>query len=165
MGDFYKRVNDKLEVVIFIYINLCEWINKVKSTMDNYICSDCVKDSNLKRYIVDHGGDEVCNMCGKHSEHAVRIDTREFQNRMKAAIRYHYSEMLYNSHWGGSSNWMSLLEEENLIFRILIKEPKKFDVKSLYWEIDNIPSHIQDYSTDVSLCFDGERLDAFFTRF
>lgn len=157
-----QRMLEEHVIIIIIYINLRERTNKVKFIMGNCICSECIKDSNLKRYIVKNGSNGVCNMCGEHSEQTIKIATREFQNRMKAAIRYNYSEILYNSHWGGMSNWVDLLEKENLIFKLPIEEPNEVDEDALYWEIYDIPCHIKDYSKDVSLYFGGERLDAFF---
>lgn len=132
--------------------------------MGNCICSECIKDRNLKRYVVKNGSNGVCSMCGEHSEQTIKIAAREFQNRMKAAIRYNYSEILYNSHWGGTGHWISLLKKENLIFSLPIEEPDEedeADEDALYWELEDIPGYVEDYSTDVSLYFGGERMDAF----
>lgn len=67
----------------------------------NTICIECLKDINLKRYVNKTGVEGQCSNCGNKKGLIVQIADKEFQNRFKAAIRYHYSEMLYNPHWGG----------------------------------------------------------------
>lgn len=130
--------------------------------MGNSICSECIRDSHLKRFIKENGKVGICNKCCAEREHVMAIANREFKNRLKAAIRYNYSEMLYNTHWGGYNNWIYLFEEENRIFKTPLVEPDEGNEDDLYWELNEIEGHVRDYSTDVSLYYGGERLDAFF---
>jgi hypothetical protein len=78
---------------------------------------------------------------------------------LKALIRYYYSETLYNSHWGGHSDWIYLLSDENPIFNFIYDW--KQDDERLYFELDTIEGHIRDYDKDVSLYYGGGRMDAF----
>ena len=126
----------------------------------NTICIECLKDINLKRYVNKTGVEGQCSNCGNKKGLIVQIADKEFQNRFKAAIRYHYSEMLYNPHWGGYYNWIYLLTEENEILTEPLKESENED--DIFWEIEKIEGHVDDFAKDVSLYFGEARLDAFF---
>lgn len=130
--------------------------------MENCICSDCIKDSFLKRYVREKGIMGVCNKCGTKKEYVIPIADNEFQNRFKAAIRYNYSEMLYNSHWGGYNNWIYLFTDDNKIFQTPLIEPDEQKEDDIFWRFDEIKGHVNDFNTEVSLYYGGERLDAFF---
>lgn len=104
--------------------------------MQNKICSVCFKDKNIKRYIEKVGKCGKCSKCGGDRNKVILISDKEFQNRLKASIRYHYSEVLYNPHWGGYYNWISLLTETNMLFlEPLIEEEQE---GSMFWELNEI---------------------------
>lgn len=126
----------------------------------NTICIDCLKDINLKRYVDKTGVKGLCSRCGNKKRLIVQIADKEFQNRFKAAIRYHYSEVLYNPHWGGDYHWIAVLAEKNEILTEPLIESENED--DIFWEIEGIEGHVDNFATDVSLYYGGARLDAFF---
>ena len=126
------------------------------------MCEDCFKNKWLKRYIKENGEIAKCCKCGKDGRITINLYERNFQNLFKGVFRYYYSEILYNSHWGGVYNWVSLLENENEIFTF------KFDSLSfteeeqdLYDVLDRFEGHVENYDEDVSLYYGGGRMDAF----
>ena len=126
------------------------------------MCGDCFKNKWLKRYIKENGEIAKCCKCGKDGRITINLYERNFQNLFKGVFRYYYSEILYNSHWGGVNDWISLLGNENEIFTF------KFNVLSfteeeqdLYDVLDRFEGHVENYDEDVSLYYGGGRMDAF----
>lgn len=61
---------------------------------------------------------------------------------------------------GGYYNWIDLLTEENEILTEPLTESENED--DIFGEIEEIEGYVDDFATDVSLYYGGERLDAFF---
>lgn len=120
------------------------------------MCENCFKNKWLKKYIIDNGQVSKCNKCGESSKKTISFYDKKFQNLFKGVFRYYYPEILYNSHWGGTGNWVNLLENENEIFNFKIEIEDE-----LYYVLDQIEAHVYDFDKDVSLYYGGERMDAF----
>lgn len=126
------------------------------------MCGECFKNKWLKKYIKENGEIAKCCKCGENGRVTIDLYERNFQNLFKGVFRYYYSEILYNSHWGGAWNWMDLLENENEIFtfelnavNLMEEEPDLYDV------LDSFEGHVENYDEDVSLYYGGGRMDAF----
>jgi len=89
------------------------------STNPLYLCQECVKDNRLKLYYTTTKIEKnKCSFCDKVHERCKNIDDNdELINLITALIRYHYSEELYNRHWGGE-HLNVLLEVENELLEV-----------------------------------------------
>jgi len=75
-----------------------------------FICSNCIAESRLKKLVVQQGGKGRCQGC-EEDNIVMDINTNEFDQMVKALIRYYYSEWEYNDHLGGEQ-FFDFLENE-----------------------------------------------------
>lgn len=124
------------------------------------ICDNCIKDKYMKRFISENGSIGNCLIC-EAEKITCDIADKGFSTMLKSSIRYHYTERVYNSHWGGYSDWLDIFTSENEIFNFIMPDRyysnNKYEL--VYDVFDQIEGHISDYSTDVSLYYGGARLE------
>lgn len=125
------------------------------------LCEDCFKNQWLKKYIRNNGKKDQCCKCGKSDRITIDLCDKKFQSLFKGVFRYYYSEILYNSHWGGTWNWVDLLENENEIFNFNLSFSDSAEEGDLYDVLEQFEGHINNYDKDVSLYYGGGRMDAF----
>ena len=81
------------------------------------ICATCAKHPRLKRFVKDYGAPGYqCGICLRSdliasapAKHAA------LSSLIRALVRFHYDEWIYNGHWGGDEEPESLLSRENEI--------------------------------------------------
>src|ERR1700761_3597969 len=84
-------------------------------SLDSSLCTNCVKDEQLKRLIEMQGRSAgTCKICGEIDPKAVSIAKQELRNLFRALIRLHYSGWHYNGRLGGDPLY-KLLSQENPI--------------------------------------------------
>ena len=81
------------------------------------MCIDCVKDTKLKKYFLLESTEKgICTFCKKQHHICLGIEeSKTFVSLTRALIRYHYSEIHYNRHFGGDSI-SELLSNDNEVF-------------------------------------------------
>lgn len=79
------------------------------------ICLNCVKAISLKKLIQTKGNViKKCKTCNSKNVKALDCKNNELRQLFKALIRFYFSEVDYNTHWGGNS-FERLLSMENPI--------------------------------------------------
>jgi len=135
--------------------------------MEYEICIECFKNQWLKRYIEENGEIKICTRCGRYDKKVISLHDKKFQNLFKGVFRYYYSEILYNTHWGGYFTWVDLLSKKNEVlsfrFTCSMKNINNVLIDDNLYNIlcDEFESHINNFDTDVSLYYGGGRMDAF----
>ncbi|SDD55262.1 RES domain-containing protein [Paenibacillus sp. CF095] len=121
------------------------------------ICSECLKDKFLKKYLTSNVVKGTCIICKFYGQDHVNAEEENFQNLFKAVVRYHYGEYHYNFHWGGHLHLMDFLLDENLIIEHRFKHED--DTHTLYNILTEKP--YANYEEGVSLYYgtdeDGSR--------
>jgi RES domain-containing protein len=81
------------------------------------ICIECAKHSSLKGFVKKHGSTGYeCGICHRSDLVASAPGVHEaLSSLVRALVRFHYDEWIYNGHWGGEQEPYSILCEENPI--------------------------------------------------
>lgn len=67
-----------------------------------YLCTSCVASDALREYIETRGrAIEACEICGGRDVRALEASDPHLKSRIRALVRFHFSEWHYNGHMGG----------------------------------------------------------------
>ncbi|MBU8689497.1 RES family NAD+ phosphorylase [Priestia megaterium] len=129
------------------------------------ICINCVKSEDLKTYFEKSNLlIEKCLICGK-DELSIDIEQDETVIKLiRALIRYFYSELEYNDHFGDNNLW-DILKKENPILKNSYKYEENLDIlvdeiakDSYAYSEHGVPLYMGfDYNT--RLCFTASLRD------
>jgi len=109
---------------------------------NEYLCRDCVVDVDIRQYILLYGENKKCTICGKYNE-CVIVNDKNLIRMVRALIRYHYPEYMYNTHWGADDRPEGLLLNYNPIIRrfdknfMVTREEYKFILSDIIGGIDS----------------------------
>lgn len=90
------------------------------------ICLECAKDKYLKNFIKNSEKHYMeCSLCNKNKDCVVIEENEALKNLIRALIRFHYPEYIYNHHWGGLWDANHLFYQDNAIIET-IKDSDEF---------------------------------------
>jgi hypothetical protein len=98
------------------------------------LCVNCAKHPELKALVSSDLGEGICGPCGTFG---VTFNPSRFEairNLIRALIRLHFDEQVYNGHWGGTSIDDVLLGKENPILEVA--KPDGFPDEFIYRVVD-----------------------------
>lgn len=75
-----------------------------------FICASHITEPNVKNYIHLRAQANTCAFCGALSK-CLDTSATEVKNLLRAIVRYHYDEVLYNPHFGGDYSSTFILAE------------------------------------------------------
>jgi hypothetical protein len=80
------------------------------------LCLDCVKDKYLKSFIRNSEKCYMeCCLCNKNKDCVLIEENEALTDLIRALIRFHYPEHIYNHHWGGLRGANHLFYHDNEI--------------------------------------------------
>lgn len=109
------------------------------------ICSKCIKDKKIIKFLENNQYKRhrrTCSICNsKIGCYKIDDEDESFYNFFRAIIRYHYSELDYNRHWGGTDYLINLFKLPNNIFNTLVNSKNDLVFESFIFNV-KIPNTI-----------------------
>lgn len=92
-----------------------------------YLCYNCAKDIYLKEYIQEKAATQVntCTICKKEYVSININQNIKLTKFCRFLIRFHMSEHIYNSHWGGVDFPLPFFEENDIISHLFADKDKR----------------------------------------
>lgn len=119
------------------------------TNLDQFICTDCIKDGNLREFIVSNGYNGCCNLCKSHENLVINCKEHEFRNIFKVLMRFYYSQWDYDPHIGGE-DIRSFFNKENLLLNEW-KPMTEENADDLWNVVSEIVDHDKGYNRDNSV--------------
>ena len=119
------------------YLSFCKPLKEMQSKL--YISKDAIQSRFVKTFFTKHFSNFVSDKCcilNKKKRNCIPLTNQNFQNILRAAIRYYYDEEEYNSHASGSLE--DLLGNFNKILKFPVSEGKMCEALAMLLECGDV---------------------------